>query len=305
MTKQATLADHDDYLITLHRAEKPTSDRLIITFGGLPTDKTPKGFGTGFALRHGWDTIYVAQRYTTQYQGLDAAAFLEAVHSVASGRDVVTYGSSLGGYAALYFGGILNARILAVAPMLKPWRPLGLKAYHNVEIRHSDLWDAPLSRHRPTVIYDSMLREDTIMIEQMVLRAYPDARLVSYEHCGHAALIPIARTGKLSEYIHRIIDKDEVPEISLPTDDCPVWNFERGMWLKSRNKAEARVHFEKSLALQPSRRTIAQLMVVLLRLGDRDAAQRLVNASASSQDPGMVISPDILKMAAQEGVKVH
>lgn len=196
-----TLAAHNYFLITYHQAGDAPSDRIIISFGGLPTDIKTSGFGTGFSLRHGWDTIYVAQRYTTQYQGLSLEAFEDAIRDTIRNREVVTYGSSLGGYAALYYGGAISARILAVSPMLKPWRPLGLRAYHNVEVKHSELWDAPKTPHPPVVIYDRMIREDSVMVQDMVLRAYPEARVVEFEHCGHAALIPIARLGVLNEYI--------------------------------------------------------------------------------------------------------
>lgn len=102
---RTTLAAHDDYLITLHHAEKPEVGPLVITFGGQPSKRTPEGFGTGFCLANDWDTIYVAQRAGTQYQGLDASTFRDAVAPVADGRDTVCYGSSLGGYAALFWRG--------------------------------------------------------------------------------------------------------------------------------------------------------------------------------------------------------
>lgn len=74
--QQTILADHDDYQITLHRRET-LREPLVLTFGNLPSRKTASGFGTDFLLKHGYDTIYVAQRAGTQYQGLPAYRFDE------------------------------------------------------------------------------------------------------------------------------------------------------------------------------------------------------------------------------------
>lgn len=96
MTQLQTLARTDDYLITLHRPDRPSADVIVITFGGMPSGLAASGFGTTFCLSKGWTTIYVAQRALSQYQGLDLAAFQAAVAPVVDKRDMVCYGSSLG-----------------------------------------------------------------------------------------------------------------------------------------------------------------------------------------------------------------
>ena len=74
-----TLARHGDYEITLHESGAQPGDKLVVTFGGQPSDLAQSGFGTSFALSLGYDTIHVAQRFGTQYQGLPLEAFLEFI----------------------------------------------------------------------------------------------------------------------------------------------------------------------------------------------------------------------------------
>lgn len=133
------LAEHDDYQITLHRSAEAVGKPLILTFGGQPSGKTASGFGTDFLLKHGYDTIYIAQRAGTQYQGLSLDRFTDVIADHCQGREVISYGSSLGGYAALYYGGVVNARIIAAAPMFPRWPPLHRKAFADLEITHQEL----------------------------------------------------------------------------------------------------------------------------------------------------------------------
>jgi len=64
------LGKHDNYEITLHTCSAKQGSKLIITFGGQPSDLASSGFGTDFVLSMGFDTIHVAQKFGTQYQGL-------------------------------------------------------------------------------------------------------------------------------------------------------------------------------------------------------------------------------------------
>lgn len=111
-----TIANEPSYWVTLHQGQQP-SELLLITFGGTDTKLTGQGFGTDFALKNGYDTIYVAQKPGSQYQHLSAQAFCEAVDPLIHNyRRVVTYGASLGGYAALYYGSSINTKVIAASP---------------------------------------------------------------------------------------------------------------------------------------------------------------------------------------------
>ncbi len=297
-----TLASHDDYLITLHRAGETPSKKLVITFGLLPSGKTPAGFGTSFLLKKGYDTIYVAQERGTQYQGLSQAAFFEAVADQCIDRDVVTYGSSLGGYAALYYGGCLDARIIAAAPMLPAWPPLEHPNFPDFRIAHEELWDASRSLKPPVAIYDMHLRFDCMMIDEMVLRAYPNARLVKLEHTGHIVLKAIQRAGQLTPFLLRLIEDDEIIPLDLPTEDCALWTFGRGKLLLKQDPEEARRLLERSFALEPTRFAYELLLNILLRKNLLAEARDLMKQSSERTGQTFDVNKGIARLIEEKGV---
>lgn len=273
------LAGTDDYLITFHRATRRSGEDspvpLVITFGGQPSGLGSSGFGTGWALQFGWDTIYVAQRAGTQYQKLSIEAFSDAVSPITAGRDVVCYGSSLGGYAALYYAGAINARVLAAAPILPAWPPLG-RPHDAIPILHEPLTDVKRTSHSPVVVFDPMVTADRLMIEKLVRPIYPDGRYVELEFAGHTVLESLKRSRLLQPFVSAVIEHDKVIPTERNVENDPLWHFQKGKHLAKSRPEQARYHFERSLEIEPSRHVAANLLGNLLALGDRSAAQDLL-----------------------------
>lgn len=114
--QSVVLADAEGYRLTYHPGAK-RAGTLLITFDTMLSGLSKEGFGTKFAKKRGYDHIFVAQAPDSWYQRLSLEEF-EAVVAPLLGRydKVFTYGSSLGGYAALYYAGVINARAVAAAP---------------------------------------------------------------------------------------------------------------------------------------------------------------------------------------------
>lgn len=298
------LARTDDYQVTLHESPQATSGPLVITFGGQPTNISPSGFGTDFLLKHGFDTVYVAQRVGTQYQGLSTDTFFDVLAEHCKGRDVICYGSSLGGYAALYYGGVLDARIIAAAPMFPSWPPLNRKPFADLRITHCELKDSPRSSKQPVVIYDKHIAPDRFLVQNMVLPAYPNARLVEVEYTGHAVLIPIQRAGLLTDFILQLINNDTIIPLNLPTDTCHLWTLYKGIALLKEETAEARQLLRQSLALRPNRVAFEVLLGSLLRSDLVEDAQNLVDAHSTEDGPTFKINQGILNLMSSKGVHV-
>ena len=92
------------------------------------------GFGEAFLDAQGIDAIHIAGVGNDWYQYADMPRALAAVRAAASGRRLFTYGSSMGGYAALRFAGTLGAAgAIAISPQYsldrrvvpseRRWRP--------------------------------------------------------------------------------------------------------------------------------------------------------------------------------------
>lgn len=304
MTSKTVLTDHADYRITLHRACERPSQRIVITFGGQPSDLADEGFGTPFCLERGWDTIYVAQRHGTQFQGLSIEAFRSATTEFCAGRDVVTYGSSLGAYAAIYYGGSVNARMIAAAPMLPAWRPLKLRAYSDLPVTHGDIKDGPLSEHQPVVIFDPKIKNDAHLIRDLAAPAYPNFRAVEVPYAGHTVLVTLSQARLLKPIVLSIIERDEIISFDPPAEGTAIYHGERGRSLIATDRQAALVELRKSLAIAPSKRFFGMLVNLLIRMGDKEGAQRVIDEAAASGDRRMILVPAVRRTAEQAGLKV-
>lgn len=299
------LADHEDYRITLHQAGSQPSGKLIVTFGGQPSDLSDSGFGTDFAIAKGWDNVFVAQRHGTQYQGLSIEAFQNAVLPICGDRDVVSYGSSLGAYAALYFGGCIDARAIAAAPMFPAWRPLKNRAYADVPVTHQDMCDAPTSSKSPVVIFDPMLPKDLKMVNEMIEPTYPTIRKVELPHAGHTVLVTLSRAKLLKPLIIGLIEDDKTCDLSaMPTVGSSIWHGERARFLMRSNPDEAKAQFQESIRLAPSRSIVALFLSFLLRAGNLAEAQQLIDAAEASDDKRFKLVPSARERAISAGLRV-
>ncbi|PYE84492.1 hypothetical protein [Pseudoroseicyclus aestuarii] len=300
-----TLARHGDYEITLHESGAQPSDKLVVTFGGQPSDLAQSGFGTSFALSLGYDTIHVAQRFGTQYQGLPLEAFHAAVHPVSRGyADVITYGSSLGGYAALYYGGCIEARCLAAAPMLPAWKPLQLPAYRDVAVTHRALGECPASGRTPTVLYDPHVSADLYLVETMVRPVYPDLREIRLPFAGHKVLVALSQARLLRPVIETLIREDRVIDFDPPAEGTAIFHGEKGGHLMKSDPAAAKAELLMSLGLRPSKRIYNHLIQCMIKLGDLDSAQAMIDHAKASGDKNRALFPARAKSAAEAGLRV-
>ncbi len=294
-----------DYEITLHQAGDAPSKTLVVTFGGQPSDLGSEGFGTDFCLLGGYDTIYVAQRYTTQYQGLSLEEFVASVGPVVeSYTDIVCYGPSLGGYASLYYGGSIDARIIVAAPMLPAWPHLKNKSYADLEVTHFPLHDVPKSSHTPVVIYDPMAGTDKANIDTIVQAAYPTLTRVEVPFAGHPVLIALAQAKILRPLIYHFFATNEVMPFEPPAEGTPIWHRERGRYYLNRDPETAKIELEKSMDLQATRSVFNLLIRCNIDLGDLAAAQKRLNEACGSADKAHQLFTPIQKLAQQAGLTV-
>jgi hypothetical protein len=103
----------------------------VVTFDSFTDFRTldRPGFGEGFLHGTGVDAIHVIPRENAWYQHPEMLDAMAAVHAATrSYSRVVSYGSSMGGYAALRFGGVAGAHAAlalspqySIDPSVAPW----------------------------------------------------------------------------------------------------------------------------------------------------------------------------------------
>lgn len=227
MTDPKILAENPDFRITFHAANRQ-HDPLVVTFAGQPGQMADRGFGTDFALRNGFDTVYVAQRFESHFQGLDLETFQRTLAPYAAGRRVVCYGSSLGAYAALYYGGTIDADILAGAPMLPSWTGFDHPKYRDLPRTHIPLTDIPKSTDTPIIVTDPMEPPDVKFMQGTIWPAFPNARIIKLPYAGHTVFKSMQDAGVLSTAVLKMFKTGNAPIIELPTEGFPSWHVNFG-----------------------------------------------------------------------------
>ncbi|GAA4910152.1 hypothetical protein GCM10025790_00070 [Nesterenkonia rhizosphaerae] len=272
-----TLRDWPGHRLTFHRAEK-ASDTLLITFDSITSDISSSGFGTDFAARMGYDHIFVAQRKKSQYQDLSLADFEEIVKPYSSHyKRVFTYGASLGGYAAVYFGGVINAQIVAVSPHNSAHPLIRRNNFRHLPFSHKEIVDNPVSARPPIIIYDPKLPDDQSFIDELILPAYPHARLVQVPYASHNVLASLRLSGELSRFIKNILEKDEISPVRLRTEGNYIWHAQYGQDL-SKHKgqvAEGERHLWRSLNLRFTKDAVRPLAHLLFQQGRHEELRAL------------------------------
>jgi len=96
------------------------SPACMITFESYTDDRSldRRGFGEDFFRSRSTDAIHIISRENDWYQYPDMPAVTALVRDLVRGyQRVVAYGSSMGGYGAIRFGGAAGAQVaLALSP---------------------------------------------------------------------------------------------------------------------------------------------------------------------------------------------
>lgn len=206
----------ENHRITLHLFN-PNSDKILICFpprGGGRMAK--RGFGTLLCEKYAWNQIYVDKTRHSEFRHLSLSKFYDAVSPYLRGMDVISYGSSIGGYAALYFGGTINARILAASPRNSSHPILSGNLDNTDNFNHIKyLSEVPASSHSPYILYDTRQAKDHRMVENWVLPAYPTAKIIDIPNSGHRSLEKLKKSGTLSTMIKSFVEAKFIDRVDI------------------------------------------------------------------------------------------
>lgn len=197
------LSEERDFLIESY---EQGSEIVFVTFNGTKTDKKSRPFGAEFILQSGWDLICVFQDNDTQYQSLSEQQFFSAVAKFIEGKKVYTYGSSLGGYCAVYYGGIINATIIAASPKNSAHPSICIPRFKNLEFKHSDINRTSKTDKAVYIIYDPSITADTKFISNQIRPHYSDVQLLPVAFGSHMVLTRVLELKMLKKLVYSIIE---------------------------------------------------------------------------------------------------
>lgn len=199
------ISEDKDFKITYYDQK---SDITFITFNGAHSKKNVEPFGFQYIISKKWNLISVAQDNNTQYQGLSLKNFFTSVSPLIKGKKVFSYGSSLGGYCALYYGGAINATIIAASPRNSAHPLIDDNAWREQEFKHESIGSASLTTNPVYIIYDSNIRIDTNFISKVFLPYYPDANVLALPGASHNVLKCMLGSNVLTLYISKIVNQE-------------------------------------------------------------------------------------------------
>ncbi len=199
-----TLAEKiGSYRFTYYK-QKNNSEIIIFTFGTIRTDFSSPAFGFPFLIAEGFDHVHVAQGLSQQYQELSLEDFATIAKPVCQGKRAYTYGSSLGGYAAIYFGSIIQACAIASSPTLPAHDMAKRFPKNKINIQHIPI-EKFKSDYRVYVFFDPNDVEDSKFLEERLVPACADLIKIPLPFSGHQSLRILGEVGLLKETIRRII----------------------------------------------------------------------------------------------------
>ncbi|KQV35541.1 MULTISPECIES: hypothetical protein [unclassified Rhizobium] len=204
-----TLAHRDACHSVIYYKQKEPADTVVLTFGTVSSGLGSTPFAYPFLVDSGFDHIHVAQEKHTFYQSLSLSEFVTVVSDACRGKRVIAYGSSLGGYGAIYFGGAVDAQIIAASPVNYLDKVIFRKRWAKIPMLHGIIAENPISSKAPVIFYDPLDDErDRIYLSSRVLPAYPNAVVVPLPGAGHEVFRELQKRGILKRTILAIIAGD-------------------------------------------------------------------------------------------------
>ncbi len=183
-------------------------DICFITFHSFTDDPRLErpGFGESFLRKLGIDAVHVINRTNQWYLYEETPRALEAIRQRLSNyRKRITYGSSMGGYAAIRFAEALGVETaIAISPQYSISRKIGPydKRWRQLAKRVKRIADETphgSSKVRPIVFFDPYDFDSEHF--RWIAEAYPLAQGMPLPHTGHPSGAFLSETGLLRPVI--------------------------------------------------------------------------------------------------------
>lgn len=240
---------------------------LAYTFTALGFKKANgPGFGTEFLLKNGWDVVSFKALRNSWYQDV-TEEMLEKAATVGQGySDIVTYGSSMGGFAAVAFANALGAtRAIAIAPQFSIWEDYDKrwrKNFQFIDQRRFEIGPESCSKSDVTILYDNRHQLDTIQVQHLRQTINPKRyNEVKLPFSSHSPAGFLKETGHLSTLVRGLLEGSQEQDFDFPWSrkrNSPAFLKSLGSFAALNDRPElARLCFERMAQLPKNKRTHA------------------------------------------------
>ncbi|MDF7674026.1 hypothetical protein PT277_07625 [Acetobacteraceae bacterium ESL0709] len=215
MTKIEEIFRSDELLVK--KVGNFSKDHIVVTFDSYNDIYTleRQGFGESFFLQHKIDAIHFITKNNNWYQDNDIPDVLRKILDITKTYDCVfTYGSSMGGYAAIRHAAFLNARVIAFSPQYsvdsrvlpeeRRWTANTAGIKFVVEKRER----IPHGREEAIIFYDPLEKEDIMHVEK-IAQDIPVLK-VPLPYAGHVSIAFLMELGLLEGTILDIVNNNQL-----------------------------------------------------------------------------------------------
>lgn len=276
----------------------PTANvsRWVVTFDnyGIARGFDRPAFGEGFLQQSGVSAIHVMGRSEDWYQYPEMAEAMAAVRQATTGADrVMTYGSSMGGYAAIRFADAAGAdAALAISPQYSinpdraPFERRWMQESHR--IRWLPEIDGPIqSGCTPIIVFDPT-GDDRRHVD--LIAAETAITTIDLRHSGHPAATYLSEVGLLGPLVLQALSGALDPaafrrEARRRRAECAPY-LSRLAELQPEHRAPLAISLaRRANALAPAAPlAMVALASLLTRSGDHEEALALHEAASKVTD---------------------
>lgn len=195
------------------------SDKLAVTFSHYGhLDLSLPGFAEDFLLKRGYDVLTLKCNINNWFQDFSAEELQAIVRQLPDYEEVIAYGSSMGGYAAIYFSAALNARTCialspqySIDPRIVPFEGRWLEDAKRISFTHAEL--ANMVKQSQTtyyVLYDPATQDKQHV--DLMLAASNRVIPVQVPFSGHPSGLVLQEMGLLADTFDNLV-KGRVPDL--------------------------------------------------------------------------------------------
>lgn len=244
--KKETIIDSSGFKIDYYDIG---SEKTFIVFNAARSRKNHTPFGLNYLIKNKFNVISCLQN-DNQYQELSFEDFKKYVQPLVKEHQVYLYGSSLGGYCAIYYSGAVNGTVIAGAPRNSS-HPLILerlksKAYYDShEFKHVGFDENPLTDRNIYVFYDPYVNTDHFFINHFLKTTFTNLKLFECDHAGHEVLMHLNETKQLHQIIMSIT-KNKDPKV-IDIDSSYIYLGKSKYFLGKKDYKMSRIFSKKAL----------------------------------------------------------
>lgn len=303
----------DDLVIDFFSLGDSQNKSLAFTFTAFtPSTKADKtalvgvGFGGELLLRNGFDVVAFKSAKNLWYQNLLAETIVEIESFISASSNSyvkrVSYGSSMGAYAAIQFSHVLKIDIvLALSPQFEidqfydqRWQSLA----QQIEFRYRIDSNAISDSCKYFVAYDPK-NEDILHVKKLS-SLIDEHRLIEIRtpYSGHPSTTYLFETGliqniALSVLQHATFDSSSI-RANRKHSKTYLYELSKRLMLKNKNKS-ALVAINKAISIDSTALALLiHKIVILEKLGDPVAARKLAYETCEQFTGGTIVDAHLL-----------